>query len=94
MGSFDVSAMAAGEPGLPGRFVWRGTEYEVARVLEKWKSAGPCRHGSGAQYVRRHWYRVETTNGARMELYFDRQARVPRKSQRWWLATVCENGGE
>jgi hypothetical protein len=87
-GSFDASTMAAGEPGLPGRFVWRGVEYEVARVLEKWKTTGPCKHGSGEQYVRRHWYRVETVDGTRMELYFDRQVRTKQRAQRWWLAAV------
>lgn len=90
-GSFDASTMAAGEPGLPMRFVWRGAEYEVAQVLEKWKTAGPCKHGSGEQYVRRHWYRVVTTNGAQMELYFDRQPRARQKTQRWWLATIVRS---
>ena len=87
-GSFDIVAMIAGEPGLPGRFVWRGTEFEVARVLEKWKTVGPCRHGSGEQYVRRHWFRVETADGSQMELYFDRPPRSRRSAQRWWLATI------
>lgn len=82
--------MSVGEPGLPARFVWRGTEYGVAQVLEKWKATGPCRHGSGEQYVRRHWFRVETTDGTQMEIYFDRQPRSRQKKQRWWLATIVE----
>jgi hypothetical protein len=89
-GSFDTASMAAGEPGMPGRFVWRDTEYEVDRVLEAWKTTGPCTHGSREQYVRRHWFRIVTTSGAEMEIYFDRQARVRQKSLRWWLATVIE----
>ena len=93
-GSFDTPSMVAGEPGLPMRFAWRGTEYEIARVLEKWKTTGPCRHGSSEQYVRRHWFRVETTDGTVMELYFDRQPRARQEMQRWWLATVVERGGE
>ncbi len=92
-GSFDVAAMPGGEPGLPIRFVWRGEEYEVVRVLEKWKTTGPCRHGSGEQYVRRHWFRVETADGQEMEIYFDRQPRARKKKQRWWLATIMERGG-
>lgn len=88
--SFDAAAMSSGEPGLPARFVWRGTEYGVAQVLEKWKTAGPCRHGSGEQYVRRHWFRVDTTDGIRMEIYFDRQPRSRQKKQRWWLAAILE----
>lgn len=88
--SFDTSSMAAGEPGLPARFTWRDTQYEVARVLGKWKTTGPCKHASGEQYVRRHWFRVETTDGTQMELYFDRQPRSRHRLQRWWLATIVE----
>ncbi len=79
-GSFDTSGMAAGEPGLPARFVWRGGEYEVARVVDKWKTTGACRHGSGEQYVRKHWFRVQLTDGTEMEIYFDRQARTRQKN--------------
>jgi len=87
-GSFDTAAMATGEPGLPARFRWRETDYEVARVLDRWKTTGACRHGSGEQYVRRHWYRVEATDGTLMEIYFDRQPRTGRSKQRWWLAAI------
>ena len=87
-GSFASASMAAGEPGLPSRFVWRATEYEVLQVLEAWKTLGQCTHGSGELYVRRHWFRVVTADGAEMELYFDRQPRVRQRMQRWWLATI------
>ena len=93
-GSFDTASTAVGEPALPARFVWRGTEYEVVQVLDKWKTSGPCKHGSGEQYVRRHWFRVLTSDGVEMELYFDRQARVKQRSRRWWLATVIGSGRE
>jgi hypothetical protein len=82
--------MCAGEPGLPGRFVWRGTNYEVARVLEKWKTTGACHHGSTEQYVRRHWFKVEITDGTHMEIYFERQPRSKPKKQRWWLAAIVD----
>lgn len=85
---FAVTAMCAGEPGLPMRFRWRGSEFEIVRVLEKWKTTGPCRNGSSEQYVRRHCYRVEVTDGTRMELYFDRQPRPGQLKKRWWLASV------
>jgi len=87
-GSFATSAMAAGEPGLPRRFRWRGAEYEVARVLDTAKTTGPCWSGSGEKYVRKHWFRIETTDGTEMEIYFDRQARTRQKKQRWWLASI------
>ncbi len=86
--SFDLALMPAGEPGLPRRFRWRDTVYEVKRVSARWKTVGPCRNGSREQYVRKHWFRVETTGGEEMEIYFDRQPRSGRSKQRWWLATV------
>lgn len=36
-GTSDTAGMVAGEPGIPGRFTWRGTDYEVDSILEKWK---------------------------------------------------------
>ena len=91
-GTADVRGMAAGEPGLPLRFVWRGVEYAVAEVIEKWKTTGPCTSGSGERYVRRHWFRLRTTSGEEMKVYFERQARSSReKKDRWWLYTVMGN---
>lgn len=93
-GTFHTASMAAGEPGLPARFTWRGSDYEVAGVVETWKTTGPCMHGSGEQYVRRHWFRIVTTDGHQMEIYFDRQPRVKQKLHRWWLATIIERAQE
>ena len=89
-GSFDVAPMLAGEPGLPRGFRWRDREYAVARVLEKWKTTSRCHHGSPEQYVRKHWFRVLTTDGTEMELYFERQPRRGQSKQRWWIATVAD----
>jgi phosphoribosylglycinamide formyltransferase-1 len=89
--SFDTSAMAGGEPGLPARFRWRDTDYEVARVLEKWKTTGDCRNGSPEQYVRKHWFRIETADGTGMVIYFDRQPRAKQNKKRWWLATISQD---
>ena len=87
--ALDTRRMAVGEPGLPTRFTWRGREYEVERLLEKWKTTGPCSHGSDEQYVRKHWFRVRTTSGEEMKVYFERQARSGRERKaRWWLYTV------
>ena len=85
-GSFNVSAMARGEPGLPREFTWRGTRYVVAEVLSTWKSSTADR---GEMYLRRHWFRVRTTTGGQMTLYCERQAKNARRPKaRWWLYTT------
>ena len=109
-GALTVRGVKVGEPALPAAFTWRGREYRVAEVLQKWRTTGPCRHGSirpngrPEQYVRKHWYRILTTDGAQMRLYFERQARSGRqRTARWWLYTKAgpqatdthgENGDE
>jgi hypothetical protein len=45
------------------------------------------RHGSGERYVRKHWYRVKTTEGPEMKIYFERQRRSSGGS-RWRLYAV------
>jgi len=88
-GTMDTVAMARGEPGLPGEFIWRDQEYAVAAVLEKWKETSPCRSGSPERYVRKHWFRIRTADGAEMKIYFERQPRSARERKtRWWLYTV------
>jgi hypothetical protein len=88
-GTGDAAQAARGSPGLPQRFTWRGTEYEVAAVLKTWRETGPCRSGSPEQYVRKHWFTVRTTSGEEMTLYFERQARSRRQhKKRWWLFAV------
>ena len=86
-GAFDASAMSRGEPGLPRIFAWRGKAYTVGRVVSGWKSTGRDR---GETYLRRHWYAVETTDGSRMTLYCERQAKPGRNPKgRWWLYSVA-----
>ena len=82
-GSFDVRAMARGEPGLPRRFVWRGEEIRVERIERRGKETEGDR---GDVYVRRHVWVVRTEDGRRMELYADRDGR--RGRPRWWIRRV------
>jgi len=87
--SFDTSGMSRGEPGLPQKFRWRTKDYAVAEVLEQGKAHGSCRHGSGERYVRRHSYRIRTTDGSVMSLYFQRSAgRAKLGSARWWIQSI------
>ncbi|MBN2023332.1 MAG: hypothetical protein JW809_11140 [Pirellulales bacterium] len=88
--TLDAARMSRGEPGLPRQFRWKSETIEIARVLRVWRETGPCRHGSGEAYVRKHWFEVLTAAGARMTLYFERQPRGGKTRQRWWLFTVEE----
>lgn len=91
-GSFDPRWMARREPALPMRFRWRGRLYVVSRVLESWKETGPCRSGSDEQYVREHLYRVRTTCGKMMTIYFRRQPRTPGQKREWRVRCAAPPG--
>lgn len=88
----DTARMAAGEPGLPCRFVWRGRTIVVTKVLRSWRATGKCRHGSPERYVRKHWYEVETVADGILKIYFERQTRRSSgaRAPRWWLFSVRE----
>ena len=88
-GTFDTAAMAQGEPGLPQRFIWRDTEYTIAKVLEKWKESGPCKGHNAEMYLRKHWFKIRCSDGTEMTIYFERQPKSKQQSKkRWWLYTV------
>jgi Domain of unknown function (DUF6504) len=87
-GSFDTRTIARGEPGLPQRFTWRGSEYTVAEVLAVWKTSSP--DTTGEVYLRRHWWELRTTTGHVMKLYFERQKNRKNAKARWFVYTVIE----
>ena len=90
--SFDAAAMATGAPGLPQHFSVGSREYHLAEVLDTWKESGPCRHNAGKStemYLRKHWYRIVTTDGVEMSVYFERQAkRGASPKKRWWAYSM------
>jgi phosphoribosylglycinamide formyltransferase-1 len=86
--TLDAGRMSAGEPGLPRQFRWRRQTIQIAQVLRTWRETGPCRHGSGEAYVRKHWFDVRTDSGETMKIYFERQPRSRNSKARWWLFTV------
>ena len=90
--SFDTAGMARGEAGLPHKFRWRGKDYAVDAVLEQGKQYGSCTHGSGERYVRRHSYRVRTTDGTVFRLYFLRSFGRGKfqMRRRWRIQSVEE----
>lgn len=96
-GTAEAAGMSRGEPGLPGRFTWRGDEYSVVGVLRKWKTSGPCNHGPRngptEMYLRRHWYEIRTAPPLVMTVYCQRQApSVKRRKARWWVYSVRREG--
>ncbi|MEX2164270.1 MAG: DUF6504 family protein [Sulfuricaulis sp.] len=89
--TFDTSRMAAGEPGLPREFMWRGRTIRVASVMRRWRETGKCRHGSPELYVRKHWYEVATSDRETMKIYFERQPSAGKRRERWWLFSIRES---
>jgi len=87
-GSCETERMALGEPGLPQSFRWRGETVEVISVTRRWRSTGRCRHGSPEQYVRRHWFEVQTRRHGTLTVYFERQARRGGDPHRWWVFSL------
>ena len=77
--SYNTLMMATGQPGVPMRFTWRGTSYEVAEILADRRETEKTAE-SDERYVRRHVIWVETTTGERMSLSGSRgtRARAPR----------------
>jgi hypothetical protein len=86
--SADTVAMAAGGPGLPHEFVWRGGTLRIAAVVRSWRETGPCKHGSSERYVRKHWFEVKTASNRTAKIYFERQSRGGKQDQRWWLFSM------
>jgi Family of unknown function (DUF6504) len=90
----DTARMAAGEPGLPRQFLWRGETVTVVTLLRAWHDTGECDHGSHELYVRKHWYEVVTASHGTMKIYFERHPRRGRKEPRWWLFSIREREEE
>lgn len=87
----DTARMAAGEPGLPREFIWRGRTIRVVNVLRTWRETGKCHHGSAELYVRKHWFEVETNSFGSIKIYFDRQPRSKNRVERWWLFSIINS---
>lgn len=86
--TMDAARMSRGEPGLPRQFQWRSRTIQIARVLKTWRETGPCHHGSGEAYARRHWFELLTDSGDVLNIYFERQPRSRGGKRRWWLFTL------
>jgi hypothetical protein len=86
--TLDPVRMSTGQPGLPREFRWGQRTIQITQVLRTWRETGPCHHGSGEAYVRKHWFEVLTDSGETMQIYFERQRRSRNNAARWWLFTI------
>ena len=88
MDSCDTKSMSIGAPEAPKEFIWRNERVTITSTLRTWRSTGACRHGSGEQYARRHWFEVKTAKHGTMKIYFNRGSPGRNKEMGWWLYTV------
>jgi hypothetical protein len=77
-----VTPASGGEPPIPRAFTWGDRTLTVAAVLRAWRSTKTDR---GDTYLKRHWFALETAEGATIEVYFDRDS---RRGSEWWLYTI------
>ena len=80
-----VTAANGSEPPVPRAFLWDERRFVVSSILRTWRSS---KNDRGDTYLKRHWFELETVDGARLEVYYDRDAR--RGRSRWWLYTIDE----
>jgi len=88
-GTFDASAMARGEPGLPTGFTWRDEEFTIEKRIESWKKSSPEGGKAGNEvYLRRHYYRLRMNDHSVWVIYFVRQTpKTGHIKHRWFFYT-------
>jgi Family of unknown function (DUF6504) len=84
-GAAFVTAPSGKEPPVPRAFVWNDRTLAISSVLRTWRTTKADR---GDAYLKRHWFELQTEDGARVEVYYDREAR--RGAAQWWLYTIEE----
>ena len=80
-----VTGASGSEPPVPRAFVWNDRTLEITAVLRSRRTSKTDR---GDNYLKRHWFELQTSDGAVIEVYYDREAR--RGSAPWWLYTISE----
>lgn len=80
-----VTPSTGSEPPIPRAFLWGDRTLEVIAVLRSWRTTKDDR---GDTYLKRHWFELRTRDGARLEVYYDREAR--RGEAQWWLFAIDE----
>ncbi len=80
-----VTAASGSEPPVPRAFRWNGRTLVISSVLRMWRTTKTDR---GDAYLKRHWFELRTDDGARIEIYYDRESR--RGASQWWLYAIEE----
>ncbi len=93
VGNFDAASMGRGEPGLPRGFTWRGKSVDVLERISTWKQSSREGGSAGDLYLRRHYYKLRTSDGCIWTIYFVRQTpRTGDPKNRWFLYTIEHDG--
>ncbi|MEW6622541.1 MAG: DUF6504 family protein [Bacillota bacterium] len=72
---WEIPLMVTEKTGTPITFTWRGQNYKIAQVVDKWKDTGSWWTGEGEKV----FYRLETQDKGLWEIYYD------LKKKRWVL---------
>jgi hypothetical protein len=79
-----LTAAGGHEPPVPRVFLWENQTLVIVTILRSWRSTKTDR---GDAYLKRHWFELETEDGQRAEVYYDRQTR--RGQAQWWLYAIA-----
>lgn len=78
-----ITAADGSTPPIPSVFGWKEGEFHIIAVLRSWRST---KNDRGDTYLKRHWFELQTAEGPKVEIYYDREAR--KGSTHWWLYTI------
>ncbi|MGA8098227.1 MAG: DUF6504 family protein [Candidatus Cybelea sp.] len=80
-----ITPAAGNEPPVPCAFLWGDRTLLITTVLRRWRST---KNDRGDAYLKRHWFELQTADGEKVQVYYDRESR--RTSSAWWLYTIEE----
>lgn len=80
-----LTAPSGSEPPVPQAFRWEDRTLRVTAVLRSWRATKTDR---GDAYLKRHCFELQTDSDAKIEVYYDREAR--RGTAQWRLYAIDE----
>ena len=85
-----ISVERGGETRAPTAFAFGGERHAIARTLASWQDFGfpnDGRRHTWRQRRHRTYYRIETDDGRRFEIYYDRGVSLNSpKHMRWYVS--------